>query len=605
MIPVLVLSEPAPSPPAASLLDACTSVVAPERCVEADTGSVPVAVVTFRSQNRVEIRVERAGFPAARELTFLPEDLAEARYEAVGLMLGALWVELGDGIPDDGAAAERASADELNRSANTAAAPALPVWLAPSPPADSELPAPPASLGAGAPSGYVTKLMGAVAALAERTEIALGGPGAAVSEERLGLTSGTVSLAVPPLAAGHTLVVATPIATVSVVGTRFSVTVQPTTETSQLRSCVSVAAGKVRVASAGDQRLLAAGEGWSSDGLPCEVAPATLPLLPSPPAAVASLPTARDRSITCLGGTMIRLLASIPLALFTLTACDLDGSDVELRTGGGGGTGGAPATGGAAGATAKGGAGGVGSACPDGMKTIASEEQCYADGTCYELDDGTWCTGGAQVDCRETTTPVWFSESQIECLPSDVCAVGFGVAPDETGCPRAGACYGLDDGTWCAQWRTEQRCPQGFSVVAVAADCASDVSCYELPDGAWCSGQDSSVDVAVFEAIIGYGFEVDGEPEVSEVALPADPLATAQWGVVEYECQESGSTLLPYAGQTVSLTNYAINRSCMGYPIRLSVLTQGDALVCTYFTIAPGDYSLAPGVFSVTSAECR
>ncbi len=310
---------------------------------------------------------------------------------------------------------------------------------------------------------------------------------------------------------------------------------------------------------------------------------------------------------------MTHQLASIPLALFVLTACDLDQSDVAFRNGEGGaaatgGTGGVEPVGGAGGeggGEPVGGAGGAAAVCPDGMATIATAGECYADGSCFELPDGRWCTGGAEVDCSETTTPVWFSESEVECLASDACAAGFGAAPDAAACPRNGACYQLLDGSWCAQWRTEQRCPRGFAVVATVGDCAADATCYELSDGAWCSGEDSDLDPAVLDAISGYRFEVEGDPEVLEVALPTDPMASAQWGVVEGECQVDGYTLLPYAGQTVNLTRYAVNRTCQDHPIDLRVMTQGETLICVYFTAVPSGDAPLPGVYSTVRGECR
>ncbi len=148
MIPVLVLYDAEPVPPAAVLLDACTAVVAPERCVEAARGSTPIAVVTFRTPTRVEVHVELAGRPAARDLEFLPEDLPEARDQAVGLVVGALVLELGGGAratvaATAGNAAGGAAAGEPTPPTKAGALPTAPPPPAPSPPAGPDPPSRP------------------------------------------------------------------------------------------------------------------------------------------------------------------------------------------------------------------------------------------------------------------------------------------------------------------------------------------------------------------------------------------------------------------------------------------------------------------------------
>ncbi len=139
-------------------------------------------------------------------------------------------------------------------------------------------------------SAVVALPSGAAVRVAERTELALGDRRAPAGGAWLGLARGTVALEVPPLGPGRTLAVATPDATVTVVGTRFTVTVQPASGTAPVRSCVLVAAGQVRVVSGGARRLLAAGERWSSDGQPCDAAPAVSPALPPPPTSAAPSP---------------------------------------------------------------------------------------------------------------------------------------------------------------------------------------------------------------------------------------------------------------------------------------------------------------------------
>lgn len=100
--------------------------------------------------------------------------------------------------------------------------------------------------------------------------------------EAVRLAQGRVDLAVPPLGTRR-LSVLTPNAVVTVVGTRFSVSVDHET-----RSCVAVSEGRVAIDSHGQQLSLTPGESWSSDGRPCFEAAAIPP--PTPAAPTASTP---------------------------------------------------------------------------------------------------------------------------------------------------------------------------------------------------------------------------------------------------------------------------------------------------------------------------
>jgi ferric-dicitrate binding protein FerR (iron transport regulator) len=117
---------------------------------------------------------------------------------------------------------------------------------------------------------------GARATLSERSSLVLEETG---QDQALRLSSGRVELSVPPLGP-HSLSVVTTSARVTVVGTRFSVTVEPVS--AQLaRTCVSVTEGRVAVAAASSNVVLGAGALWSSDGRACqagaEQAPAASP----------------------------------------------------------------------------------------------------------------------------------------------------------------------------------------------------------------------------------------------------------------------------------------------------------------------------------------
>lgn len=123
------------------------------------------------------------------------------------------------------------------------------------------------------PTGATVSLAlpsGAAARATSSTELAF--DGSHPHREQLTLARGTVMLEVPRLPSHQTLAVATPHATVTVVGTRFAVSVVRAADTEVGRSCVSVETGRVQIAAAGRVELLGFGQQWSSHGQPCHAA---------------------------------------------------------------------------------------------------------------------------------------------------------------------------------------------------------------------------------------------------------------------------------------------------------------------------------------------
>ena len=96
MIPVLVVNAPAPAE-YGGMLDACSAVVAPERCVEATAGQESTVTVAWQSSDLVQVSVVVSGQTALRTLGFPLEDPPEARWRTVGLVAGAMVLELGGG----------------------------------------------------------------------------------------------------------------------------------------------------------------------------------------------------------------------------------------------------------------------------------------------------------------------------------------------------------------------------------------------------------------------------------------------------------------------------------------------------------------------------
>jgi len=121
------------------------------------------------------------------------------------------------------------------------------------------------SVNLGPKSQAVVQLAnGALATLAEQSSLTLEGTR---EDPSIRLTRGRVELSVPPLSP-HSLSVVTLNARVTVVGTKFSVTVE-SGPSSAGRTCVNVVEGRVSVASASSTQLLGAGAHWSSDTSPC------------------------------------------------------------------------------------------------------------------------------------------------------------------------------------------------------------------------------------------------------------------------------------------------------------------------------------------------
>lgn len=86
---------------------ACSGVVAGDGCALAAPGEAPVATVTWSSADAVQVHVELDGRGADRALRFQPEDAAPSRWRTVGLVVGALVIELGGGEGEDAAGAPR------------------------------------------------------------------------------------------------------------------------------------------------------------------------------------------------------------------------------------------------------------------------------------------------------------------------------------------------------------------------------------------------------------------------------------------------------------------------------------------------------------------
>ena len=115
-------------------------------------------------------------------------------------------------------------------------------------------------------------------------------------EQRVTLQVGRLTLTVPRLDTGHSLVVQTPDAEVIVVGTRFAVEVSERAGKTDTTTRVEVFEGAVRVRAGGSERLLKPGEVWSSGTDPARAAPRPAPrgVDPSSPSSTPPEPSHAD-----------------------------------------------------------------------------------------------------------------------------------------------------------------------------------------------------------------------------------------------------------------------------------------------------------------------
>ena len=141
--------------------------------------------------------------------------------------------------------------------------------------------------------------------------------------------------------------------------------------------------------------------------------------------------------------------------------------------------------------------------CAEGYEPIAEQGECFADAGCYELPDGSWCTGL----CPEGSS---LGESDPpQCVPDEPaadCAQGFEPIADDGECFADAGCYELPDGSWCtgacpAGQQLDDSVPRrcvdapfggclpGFEFVDDESSCIADAVCYEVVPYGWCTGE--------------------------------------------------------------------------------------------------------------------
>ena len=121
-----------------------------------------------------------------------------------------------------------------------------------------------------------------------------------------------------------------------------------------------------------------------------------------------------------------------------------------------------------------------------------------------------------------------------------------------------------------------------------------------------CNDEDhlGNVDDVVVEELERLSVDTTADAEISEVQLPDDLDATANWGLKAIVCEEGGYDLYPFAGKTVTLTMVDIKGTCQDEKIRIWVVSEEDIIAGAYITTREGS-SMVPGVWSVNSGNCE
>jgi hypothetical protein len=140
--------------------------------------------------------------------------------------------------------------------------------------------------------------------------------------------------------------------------------------------------------------------------------------------------------------------------------------------------------------------------CVSGFELVPDISACLADASCYALEDGSWCTGacpfGTELDL----------DGEPACLETAPCLDGFEQVAQVGACLADAACFELPDGSWCTgecpggtelgndedgSWRCFpaqlEACLDSFEGVPTVSDCLADALCYALEDGSWCTGE--------------------------------------------------------------------------------------------------------------------
>lgn len=97
-----------------------------------------------------------------------------------------------------------------------------------------------------------------------------------------------------------------------------------------------------------------------------------------------------------------------------------------------------------------------------------------------------------------------------------------------------------------------------------------------------------------------YNFHVEGDPTITSLTLPQQ-FTDANWGIKENVCAQTGYSLIPYAGESISAIKYAITEKYLSEPLYLWILAKDQIGICSYLSVRENS-NAAPGVMAVNTA---
>jgi len=100
-----------------------------------------------------------------------------------------------------------------------------------------------------------------------------------------------------------------------------------------------------------------------------------------------------------------------------------------------------------------------------------------------------------------------------------------------------------------------------------------------------------------------YNFNVVSEAIISNITLPQQ-MTGPDWGLKEGLCEQAGYSLVPFAGQNVSIAHYSITNKWNSESLYLWVVAKDQASICGYLSVREGS-GLIPGVFAVNDSNIK
>jgi hypothetical protein len=124
-------------------------------------------------------------------------------------------------------------------------------------------------------------------------------------------------------------------------------------------------------------------------------------------------------------------------------------------------------------------------------------------------------------------------------------------------------------------------------------------------------GSGSSTPAIGSDIITHYNFHVESEPTTTTFLLPQQ-FNDANWGLKENLCEQAGYSLIPFAGQSVSLVRYDLVEKYFGpavpvgagEPLYLWIVAKDQLSICGYLSVRENS-SLIPGVFALNDPSIR